>query len=1513
MKNILGLDLGTNSIGWAVVGYQTDEMGNDYPQKILAAGSRIIPMDAATLGDFEKGNSISQTADRRMYRTARRLRERQHLRRERLLRVLDLLGFLPPHFSSALTRYGKLTDETTKLAWRKDDFGHWHFIFQEAYEEMLSAFRHKHPGLLEGGKRVPYDWTIYYLRKKALTDLLSPYELAWVLLQFNQKRGYYQQRGEEEEENSGKLVEYHALRVVSVEATDEKKGNATWYNIHLENGMTYRRTFEVAPNWEGTIKEFIVTTDLEKDGTFKKDKEGNVKRSFRLPGADDWTLLKKKTESDILHSDKSVGEYIFDALLENPQQKIIGKLVRTVERIFYKDELHKILTKQMELNPALRDAENYQRCIEELYLSNDAYRASIARRDFVYLFLDDIIFYQRPLKSKKSLIANCPYEKYACIDPNSKERKEIYAKCIAKSHPLYQEFRLWQFISNLRIIELEKVVEGKLQTNVDVTAEFLSTEEDYEKLYEHLNDLDEIKQETLLAYFGIKKPRGKGLPYRWNYVEDKSYPCNATRALILKFLKVAGLPADWLTREREERLWHILYSVDDKQELSKALSTFAEKQGLSEDFVKTFSKCPPFKERGDYGAYSAKAVKKLLSLMRRGKYWDANAIDAQTQERINRLIDGEVDESINERVREKFSMLTELSQAKGLPLWQACYLCYGRHSEAKDVAKWTSPDDIDAWLNKFKQHSMHNPIVEQIVTETLRTVRDIWKQHGQIDEIHIELGRDLKLPAKEREKKMKNMVENENTNLRIRAMLTEFKASQLAENVRPHSPGQQDIFRIYEEYALAKLDKEQDKETYDFISKVSKMATPSPSEILRYKLWLDQKYTSPYTGCTIPLSKLFTPAYEIEHIIPRSRYFDNSLSNKVICESEVNKLKDNQLGHEFICNHGGEIVSLSLGGEVEILTPERYEQQVKDTYSFKSAKLNKLLLDDIPDKFIERQLNDTRYISKFVKGLLSNIVREEGEIDGISKNVVPCSGAVTDILKKDWGVNDVWNHIILPRFVRLNQMTESNDYTAVSANGHEIPTMPFDKQKGFNKKRIDHRHHAMDAIVIACTTRSHVHLINNEAALSENKAIRHQLSHKLRRYEKVEVLRGGERKTLSVAKEFIKPWDTFTTDVEHALRGIVVSFKQNLRVITKTSNHYLRFVDGKKRIKEQEGDNRAIRKPLHKETVYGEINLRRIKTESLAKVLDNPRRIVDRDLRKKVLEMLELGFDAKKMKAYFEQEKETWQDIDLKKIKVYYFTKETSDRFFASRVTLDTSFTREKILKKIADTGIQKILLRHLDNYNGDANLAFSPDGIAEMNTNIRQLNDGRFHQPIYKVREYEQANKFAVGERGNRKTKFVEAEKGTNLYFAIYEKEDINPKTGEVERKRSFSTIPLNVVIDRLKKGLSPVPENESGDKPTIVLSPNDLVYVPTAKEIESGSLQLPIDKNRIYKMVSSNKYQCFFIAQNVATSIINGYEFSTANKMERAITQEMIKEVCLPIKVDRLGNIVEINGQKV
>ncbi|HEY9551897.1 MAG TPA: type II CRISPR RNA-guided endonuclease Cas9, partial [Prevotella sp.] len=349
MKNILGLDLGTNSIGWAKV--SIDDNGNYI--KDIKLGSRIIPMSQDVLGKFDSGVTESQTALRTNFRGTRRLIERGLLRRERLHRILHILGFLPEHYDQALgwckdntATYGKfIGDEEPKIAWKRNENGKMEFLFMESFNEMLHDFSTRHPQLVANGRKIPLDWTLYYLRKKALNEPITKQELAWILLNFNQKRGYYQLRGEEEEENLTKQEEYYELIVTDVTATDEKHGDETWYDITLENGFIYHRKSKTPlQDWIGKKKQFIVTTEYEKDGvTPKKDKEGNIKRSFRAPKEDDWGLRKKRTEHEIEISKETVGVFIYHHLLAEPYDKIRGNFIRTIERKYYKDELTSIL------------------------------------------------------------------------------------------------------------------------------------------------------------------------------------------------------------------------------------------------------------------------------------------------------------------------------------------------------------------------------------------------------------------------------------------------------------------------------------------------------------------------------------------------------------------------------------------------------------------------------------------------------------------------------------------------------------------------------------------------------------------------------------------------------------------------------------------------------------------------------------------------------------------------------------------------------------------------------------------------------------------------------------------------------------------------------------------------------------------------------------------------------------------------------------------------------------------
>ena len=1466
MKRILGLDLGSNSIGWGLI-------EQDFQQKqgrIIAAGSRIIPMDQGLLGDFEKGNTVSQTAERTFYRSDRKLRERHLLRRERLHRVLHILGFLPTHYDKQIDfskKYGKFVSNTEpKIAYHNGKF-----LFMDNFQEMLADFKKHQPTLFYTKKngeesKIPYDWTIYYLRKKALSQKISKQELAWIILNFNQKRGYYQLRGEEEAENPNKDIAYYSLMVTDVIAEAPNKKGEIWYSIQLENGWVYRRTSKIPlDDWKGKSRDFIVSTELEEDGSVKRDKDGKEKRSFRAPDENDWNLLKKKTEQDINTSQKTVGCYIYDHLLQNPNEKIKGKLVRTIERKYYKEELKAILEKQVALQPELFTDQLFADCIRELYSKNEAQQRNLAAKDFIHLFVEDIIFYQRPLRRQKSTIANCSLESRFYIDKDSHTRKEAPLKVCPKSNPYYQEFRVLQWLQNLKIYEIE--------SDREVTHEFVKSMEDKQKLFDLLMTQKEIDCEELLRYFlALTYPHAKEKAlkselkkwketYRWNYVYDmgekssKKYPMNETRYELGRYLeKVTNLPEHFLTKEIEYQLWHLIYSVTDKIAYEKGLKKFAQRHHLDEDsFVESFKKFKPYPS--EYGSFSEKAIRKLLPLMRFGSYWDFNHIDKNTQKRIEDLITGVENDEIRTIIREKAEkyQLEKETDFQGLPLWLAQYIVYNRHAEAISLEKWTSVNDLETYLNNFKQHSLRNPIVEQVVTETLRVVRDIWQQYGQgqadfFDEIHIELGRELKKTAKEREDLSKQNQKNEDTNLRIKALLAELGEDSTIENVRPYSLMQQELLKLYEEGVFSSS-----MEIEEEIEKIHKKATPSKAELQRYKLWLEQKYRSPYTGQIISLKRLFTEDYEIEHIIPQSRYYDDSLSNKVICESVVNKApyKDRQLGLEFIKNQGGRIVEeLSKENKtIKIFTKEQYRTFIKEHYSNNPAKTKKLLLEDIPEKMVARQMNDTRYISKYISEILSKIVRADERDEGVnSKNVILCTGNITSALKQDWGVNDVWNDLILPRFERMNGLTQSTLFTTYNERYQKyLPTVPMEYSKGFQKKRIDHRHHAMDAIIIACTTREHINYINNQHALEKGKDKKEKQEERDTLRERLCIKKYNNRSEGNYSWIFKKPWDTFTQEVRAALEGIVVSFKQNLRVINKATNYYERWVEenGKliKKMVKQEGTNWAIRKPLHKETISGKI--------------------------------------------YLDREKIT---------KNYILT--------ATRKTVDSSFD-EKRIKKITDTGIQKILLNYLE-YKGSPEIAFSPEGLEELNKNIMLYNDGKPHKPIYKVRIFEQGSKFPLGEVGNKANKYVEAAKGTNLYFGIYQGKD----------KRSFATIPLNEVIERQKQGLSSVPEyNEKGDPLLFSLSPNDLVYVPVEGEIiEDINFQnlSKEQKERIYKAASFTRNECFFIKSSIA-SLIKNYdaktkigELGSQNKLEVTICKDIrIKEVCIKLKVDRLGNI--------
>jgi CRISPR-associated endonuclease Csn1 len=364
---------------------------------------------------------------------------------------------------------------------------------------------------------------------------------------------------------------------------------------------------------------------------------------------------------------------------------------------------------------------------------------------------------------------------------------------------------------------------------------------------------------------------------------------------------------------------------------------------------------------------------------------------------------------------------------------------------------------------------------------------------------------------------------------------------------------------------------------------------------------------------------------------------------------------------------------------------------------------------------------------------------------------------------------------------------------------------------------------------------------------------------------------------------------------------------------------------------QEKGELLAIRKQLHAETIFGETNLRQVKEIKLADALKKPNSIVDKEVKNEIIRLKSLGKDDEAIIKYFNDNKDIWSETENGKVKVYYFTKETNDRYFATRKSISDIVKKKEDIASITDTGIQKILQKHLEANEGDIEKAFSREGFEEMNQNIYKLNDNKPHKPIYKARKFEKSDKnFAVGNSGDKSKKFVKTAQGTNLFFAIYELND----------KRSYVTIPLNLIIDCQKKykgnwkeQLDSVLKEEkyvknNKAKLLFIISPNDLVYIPTQEELKTK--QYSFDRSRIYKLVSCDSTTAMFIPATFANVIFsmstvdqkkNNVNYIIQNeigksmnksKSEKSIIygqeeqEEVIKETCIPIKVDRLGNII-------
>ncbi len=1677
MKKILGLDLGTNSIGWALVEIDHEKS----IVKVIGLGSRIIPMNAAEISDFEnKGIIKSAAAQRTEKRGPRRLNERFILRRDRLHLVLNLLEALPEHYKIEIDfeRNGQKSGrfkqgKEPKIAYKqkKENPKKYDFVFKKAYNEMLNDLGIENIK----GQRLPYDWTLYYLRKKALDGKkLSLEELAWVLLSYNQKRGYEKTEVIDKSTKENEIVEEFDLKVKNVSEQKQDENGKNYYEIYLEgnDNFVYKEYSDKKMTDKGDLKEVIKITKLDDEGnekeiTFKiidiysltiqnveynKDdgkhnfiisfdngwkeiknpknytfkykntiekkydyivetsyyENGELKlekkkeRKLREPdfsdNSNDWTLLKKKTEKAALKYNirhkyieesgkvkKFISPKIYDILKKDAQNgtrtKIIGGMFQVVDRKFYREELNTIIKNKKKYHTELEDKQLLNQCIKLLYPNNKKRRKVLENKKTIeYLLTEDILLYQRPLKSKKSEIGNCKYESRSWTDKETGEIKIEPLKVASASHPLFQEFRIWDKIHNLKIIEKEQKTEKGVNTNIDVTSQYLKSQDDYKKLFNFFNNLKSVNQKQFLDFCKkeFKLPyKNKEANFVWNFPEDEELKGNETRTSFITRFKRCGFNYNnFLTQEKEIDLWHYLYSVNYKERQennNKSLRTFFTKYFAGyalqnetlERLINDFENYPKFDSR--YCAYSEKALKKLLPFLRMGNNvftgqfdlseferdlqnieYNKNNIDKYVEnlsfegnnkkikklkeEKKQNLHEALWKHSINERIKEILNRLNKInfeaeeidfSQVvtnenldnslpfpKGLfnafksfktiedftnlDLTKASYLVYGRHSELAKAKFWNSPEQITRELhNELKHNSLNNPIAEKVLLEMMQVVAEIWKTYGEkdnkgnykklFDKIHIEVGRELKKTAKEKEKITKSQGENRKQNRRLRQILQEFLSS--AEyKANPQNPDHFERLKIVEDSASIRKNTDKDffkGKSYSKkdIDDILKKETISKQDFDKYKLWIEQGYRSPYTNQIIKLSDLFDGnKYNIDHIFPQALISNDSLSNKVVCETEVNKDKSNKTGRAYIISAKGKEFKDAQGNlKFKIVSDDTYVSIVKS--QFFGQKREILLAKEIPDKFINSQLNTSRHIARKAMELLSHVVREEGEIEYRSKNVLPVTGAITSKLKKAWKLDHVWKELVSPRFIRMNELTKSNlfgnwrevkdEYGNVKRYFDcKIDDAILEKMSDYDIKRIDHRHHALDALIVALCTEDHVNYLNNINAnvrkedfgkqkqlekqrLTLKKKIKFSVANPTKDNPNHKdwyfMLPGEQRKNDAgenssrdtvVEMNYQYKEDYFArnykTMILSALQNTVVTFKQNKRVINKTVNKYQKWDNEKNRIViyEQEPKtlkevknsknkyNWAVRRSLGKETFYGRVNLKRIEEKSLISSIENIYKdytiVVDKKLKNEIKNLISLSSDIedfkKRIKLNYPKDK---------KIELYYFTDNTTDKKkIASREELSKNFKTSRI-DNITDTGIQKILKRHLEQF----------DTIELPFQEAIQYYDALLEKDEFDAIINDKENNF------NNKEDFITYLKNNEFKF----------------KKTDYSK--LNVFVEKVKiENLREREDNEKNIKitehPEIAFTPEEIEKMnepENIKRLNNGKNHKPIKKVRV------------------------------------------------------------------
>lgn len=705
-----------------------------------------------------------------------------------------------------------------------------------------------------------------------------------------------------------------------------------------------------------------------------------------------------------------------------------------------------------------------------------------------------------------------------------KSQKGQVGKCVFEknktkcpsSHPMYEEFRMLSFINNI-----------KIQTPNDSALRPLSAEERelimplfFRKSKKQFDFEDIAKKLAPKKHYGFyKKSSDAEMPYLFNYPMDTSVSgCPVTAALkdIFGDNWIDSLCETYTLAEGKSRLnvvndiWHALFFYTDETKLAEFGKNRLQ---LDDEEAKKFCE---ISLPSDYASLSLKAICKILPYLRRGLIY-SHAVFLGNLCEVMPQYEWNMEEMRNAAID---NIIYEMNQidSKDARTFEVCikeYLKEQYHVSDEKLQKLYHPSMMEMYPRV--QHT-NNHGVYQLGSPRIDSVRNPMAMRSMF-----------------RLRKLVNRLLEEGKIDQDTEIHIEFARELNDANKR-------NAIAAYTKENQNKNDEARKKIRNLFKAETENDIEPTDADVLKYVLWEEQGHICLYTGKQIRISDFVgaNPKFDMEHTIPRSVGGDSTRMNLTLCDSRFNReVKKTKLPTE-LPNHDEIMARIndwrekyeSLDGQIRrqkkmskgATTKDQKDAIIRKRHllelqrDYWRGKYLRFTMESVPDGFSRRQGTDISVISKYARLYLKSLF----------KHVYTVKGIATSDFRKIWGIQKVYS----------------------------------------KKERVNHVHHCIDAIVIACIGLDEYNKLGAYYHDEEN----HEWYGMSKAY-------------------FKKPWPTFVEDIEKVQDEILVYHYTPDNMPKQGRRRILLDVDinGLKKKKKVLCKGDAARGSLHKDTYYGAI------------------------------------------------------------------------------------------------------------------------------------------------------------------------------------------------------------------------------------------------------------------------------------------------------------------------------------